>query len=67
MDAASGWELRTAILRINLFQLFNTASFTLVNGVPMILFFREMGASDFLLGVVASLGPTLNLLQIPAT
>ncbi|VVM04419.1 MFS transporter [Methylacidimicrobium tartarophylax] len=67
MDAACGWELRTAILRINLFQLFNTASFTLVNGVPMILFFRELGASDFLLGVVASLGPILNLLQIPAT
>ncbi|MDD4933732.1 MAG: MFS transporter [Methylacidiphilaceae bacterium] len=67
MVAASGWDLRTTILRINLFQLFNTASFTLVNGVPMILFFREMGASDFLLGVVASLGPTLNLLQIPAT
>ncbi len=67
MIAAPGRDLRNTVLRINLFQLFNTASFTLVNGVPMILFFRELGASDFLLGIVAALGPVLNLLQIPAT
>ncbi len=64
---AAGGDVRKTVLRVNLFQLFNTASFTLVNGIPMILFFRELGASDFLLGVVAALGPTLNLLQIPAT
>ncbi|VVM07681.1 hypothetical protein MAMC_01783 [Methylacidimicrobium cyclopophantes] len=67
MLVASTCNLRKTVLQVNLFQLFNTASFTLVNGVPMILFFRELGASDFLLGVVASLGPLLNLLQIPAT
>lgn len=67
MVAAAGGDVRTTVLHVNLFQLFNTASFTLVNGIPMILFFRELGASDFLLGIVAALGPTLNLLQIPAT
>ncbi|MGD9896462.1 MAG: hypothetical protein AB7T14_05230 [Candidatus Methylacidiphilaceae bacterium] len=67
MVASPGRDVRETVLRVNLFQLFNTASFTLVNGIPMILFFRELGASDFLLGIVASLGPILNLLQIPAT
>lgn len=67
MVSSPGRDVRETVLRVNLFQLFNTASFTLVNGIPMILFFRELGASAFLLGVVASLGPMLNLLQIPAT
>lgn len=67
MVASPGSHVRKTVLRINLFQLFNTASFTLVNGVPMVLFFRELGASDWLLGIVAALGPALNLLQIPAT
>ncbi|MES2309757.1 MAG: MFS transporter, partial [Verrucomicrobiota bacterium] len=49
------------------FQFFNTASFGTILGVPMILFFKEMGASVTVLGIVTSLAPLLMILQIPAS
>jgi hypothetical protein len=49
------------------FQFFNTASFGTILGVPMILFFKELGASVTILGVVTSLAPLLMILQIPAS
>lgn len=48
------------------FQVFNTMSFGVVLGVPMILWFKQAGATATVLGVVAALNPLLNSLQIPA-
>jgi len=50
----------------HLFQVFNSVSFSLVVGTPMVLFFKHHGASATLLGVVLALCPLLNILQIPA-
>ncbi len=50
----------------HLFQVFNTVSFSLVLGLPMLLFFKHLGASATVLGIVAALPPLLNILQIPA-
>ena len=48
------------------FQVFNTVSFTIVLGTPMILYFKKLGASATVLGIVLSLPALLNILQIPA-
>jgi MFS family permease len=48
------------------FQIFNTMSFSIVLGLPMMLYFRGLGASGTILGVLASLAPLLTILQIPA-
>ncbi len=49
------------------FQFLNTASFGTLLGVPMILFFKDLGASVFVLGVVTSIAPLLMIFQIPAS
>ena len=49
-----------------LFQIFNSASYWLVIGVPMFLFFKHLNASAIVLGLVPALPPLLTLLQIPA-
>jgi MFS family permease len=48
------------------FQVFNTMSFAIVLQSPMILLFKELGASATILGIVASLPPLMVILQIPA-
>jgi len=48
------------------FQVFNTMSFLIVLGMPIILYFKHLEATATLLGVVAALNPLLNILQIPA-
>jgi len=48
------------------FQVFNSASFSLVLGMPMLLYFKHMGASATILGIVQGLPALLNILQIPA-
>jgi MFS family permease len=48
------------------FQVYNSISFTVVVGTPMVLFFKHHGASATLLGVLLALSPLLNILQIPA-
>ena len=48
------------------FQVFNTVSFSIVLGMPMILFFKHLGASVTILGIVIALPALLNILQIPA-
>lgn len=48
------------------FQVFNTISFSIVLGVPMMLFFKQLGSSATILGIVASLPPLLNILQVPS-
>ena len=49
-----------------LFQVFNTVSFTIVLTTPMILYFKRLGASATVLGIVLALPQLMNILQIPA-
>ena len=49
-----------------LFQVFNTASFTIVLSTPMILYFKKLGASATVLGIIIALPALMNILQIPA-
>jgi MFS family permease len=49
-----------------LFQVFNTMSYTVVLSTPMILYFKKLGASATVLGIVLALPALLNILQIPA-
>jgi MFS family permease len=48
------------------FQVFNTVSFTIVLSTPMILYFKRLGASATVLGIVLALPALMNILQIPA-
>jgi sugar phosphate permease len=48
------------------FQIFNTASYFIALGTPMILFFKHLGVSATVLGIVVAMPPLLNILQIPA-
>ena len=57
---------RGPLLNAFLFQVFNTSSFYLIMGLPMMLYFKKMGASATVLGVVAALGALMNIFQIPA-
>ena len=63
----SGFGLaRGPLLNAFLFQVFNTSSFYLIMGLPMMLYFKKLGASATVLGVVAALGALMNIFQIPA-
>ena len=48
------------------FQVFNTISFSIVLGTPMLVYFKGLAASGTILGIVAALPPLLNILQMPA-
>jgi len=48
------------------FQVFNTVSFSIVLGAPMLLYFKGLGASGTVIGIVAALPALLNILQMPA-
>jgi MFS family permease len=48
------------------FQALNTISFSIVVGTPMTLWFKQLGASATVLGIVAALPALLNIFQIPA-
>ncbi len=63
----SGFGLaRVPLLNAFLFQVFNTSSFYLIMGLPMMLYFKKLGASATVLGVIAALGALMNIFQIPA-
>ncbi|MDR1191819.1 MAG: MFS transporter [Verrucomicrobiales bacterium] len=49
-----------------IFQMFNSFSFPIVTGMPMMLFLKRFGASATVLGVMVALAPLFNILQIPA-
>lgn len=49
-----------------LFQIFNTISFSIVLSTPMLLYFKGLGASGTVLGIVTALPALLNILQMPA-
>ena len=48
------------------FQAFNTTSFSIVLTTPMLLYFKSLGASATIIGIVAALPPLLSILQMPA-
>ncbi len=48
------------------FQLYNSLSFSLIIGTPILLFFKKLDASVTVLGIVAALPALLNIMQIPA-
>jgi MFS family permease len=48
------------------FQVFNTISFSVVLGAPMLVYFKGLGASGTVIGIVAALPALLNILQMPA-
>ena len=62
----NGGLVRGPLLNAFLFQVFNTSSFYLVMGLPMMLYFKKLGASATVLGVLACLAALLNIFQIPA-
>ena len=51
---------------VYIYEVFNTASFSIVLGSPMLLFFQHLNASATILAIAACLAPVLNILQIPA-
>src|SRR5260221_4527871 len=48
------------------FEVFNTASWSVVIGAPMLLFFQHLNATATVLAIAACLSPVLNILQMPA-
>ena len=48
------------------FQVFNTISFSIALATPMLLYFKYLGASGTVIGIVAAMPALLNILQIPA-
>jgi MFS family permease len=51
---------------VYIFEVFNTASWSVVLGSPMLLFLQHLDATATILAIAASLSPVLNILQIPA-
>ena len=51
---------------VYIYEMFNTASWVVVLGSPMLLFFQNLQASAKVLAFAACLAPVLNILQIPA-
>jgi MFS family permease len=51
---------------VYIYEAFNTASWSVVLGSPMLLFFQHLNASATVLAVAACLAPVLSILQLPA-
>lgn len=66
VKAGSQGGMPAGVWNAHFFQVFNTMSFLIVLGMPIILYFKHLNATATLLGVVAALNPLLNILQIPA-
>ena len=54
------------IHNVYIYEVFNTASWSVVLGSPMLLFFQHLNATATILAIAACLAPVLNILQIPA-
>lgn len=48
------------------FQIFNSSSWSLILGTPMLLFLKNLGASGTILGIAVAMIPLFGALQIPA-
>jgi len=66
MSDAKPPVLPPGALSINGFSFFNAVSFQIVLGAPVVLYAKSLGASSFILGVIAGFTPLLNVLQFPA-
>jgi MFS family permease len=53
-------------LSVNGFSFFNAVSFQIVLGAPVVLYAKSLGASSFVLGVIAGFTPLLTILQFVA-
>jgi len=54
------------IHNVYIYEVFNTASWSVVLGSPMLLFYQRLNATATILAIAACLSPVLNILQIPA-
>ncbi|HEY0256412.1 MAG TPA: MFS transporter [Candidatus Methylacidiphilales bacterium] len=54
------------IQNIYIYDIFNTTSWSVVLGAPMLLFMQHLNATATVVAVAFSLSPLLNILQIPA-
>lgn len=54
------------IHNVYIYECFNTASWSVVLGSPMLLFFQHLNATATILAIAACLAPVLNILQMPA-
>jgi len=54
------------IHNVYIYEAFNTASWSVVLGSPMLLFFQHLNATATVLAIAASLAPVLSILQMPA-
>jgi MFS family permease len=54
------------IHNVYIYEVFNTASWSVVLGSPMLLYYQHLNASATILAIAACLAPVLNILQIPA-
>src|SRR5271168_2974124 len=54
------------IHNVYLYDVFNTTSWSVVLGPPMLLFLQNLSATATVIAIAACLSPTLNILQIPA-
>ncbi|MGF1679200.1 MAG: MFS transporter [Candidatus Methylacidiphilales bacterium] len=65
MKAASEEPMPPGIRNAYIFQMFNACSFSIFLGTPVLLYFKSLGASVTVLGIVTAMTPLLNILQIP--
>ncbi|MFO7534569.1 MAG: MFS transporter [Kiritimatiellia bacterium] len=49
-----------------LFQILNATSWSIILGTPMLLYFKNLGASGLVLGITVAMIPLFGALQIPA-
>lgn len=54
------------IHNVYIFEVFNTTSWSIVLGSPMLLYFQHLNATATILAIAASIPPVLTMLQIPA-
>jgi MFS family permease len=66
MTGAESAAMPSGSRSINTFSFFNALSFQIILGAPVVLYAKSLGASSFVLGVIAGFTPLLNILQFAA-
>jgi len=56
----------SGIHNVYIFEIFNTGSWSVVLGAPMMLFLQHLNATATIIAIAACLSPILNILQMPA-
>ncbi|MCE0484143.1 MAG: MFS transporter [Methylacidiphilales bacterium] len=64
--ASSVEPMPEGVHNVYIFDIFNTTSWSVVLGTPMLLFYQHLNATATILAIAAGLSPVLNILQIPA-